>query len=88
MEILFAVFAIVSFVACVYAYLTGVKHGMRVSARSVPNPIKEAVVASSNKKEPTADINDVINQIMSYDYDPALKATDQMRFRGEICRIF
>jgi len=84
MEIIFALFAMISFIACVYAYLTGVNHGMRVSVRSVPKPIKEVIDSAKNtvKKEDEV-VDDIISQMLNYDYDAALKATEQMRIRGE-----
>lgn len=78
MEIFYYVIALVSFVACVYAYLLGVKHGMKVSSKTVPRPLHEALkpIEKALKKET---IEEPISTIMSWNYEEALKAVKKER---------
>lgn len=75
--------AIASFIACVYAYTLGAKHGMSVSNGRVPHPVKEIVTEVTNavqtKKEP---IEDLMQSVMSYDYETALQAVKNERLGG------
>lgn len=81
------IMALVSFVACVYAYTLGVKHGLGVNKGRAPQPIREAIqsvksVAEVVNKEP--ELPDVIQTIMAYDYESALQAVkkEQLEARG------
>lgn len=79
----YGIMAIVSFIACVYAYTLGAKHGMSVSKGRVPQPIKEVVAdvarAVETKKDPVVDI---MQQVASYDYEAAYEAVKKEHLGG------
>lgn len=80
MDIILGIALIISFIACVSAYLMGVSHGMRVYNRNVPS-IKELVPKAikdvlTKSEEPQEDL---ISEIMGYSYESAIEAIKKER---------
>jgi hypothetical protein len=78
----YMVMAVVGFVATVSAYLMGVSHGMRVSNRNIPHPIKEATQSIKQQITPQVVDDDITSQLLSYDYNKALESVKKEHLEG------
>jgi len=77
--IIIAVLMGIAFIGVVSAYLMGVSHGMRVSNRNIPHPIKEATQVIKEQIAPTPQEPDLIDEIMNYDYAKAFESVKKQR---------
>lgn len=76
--------SVISLILCVYTYILGTRHGMSVSKGRVPQPIKEAVNSIKAVVQPANDAQSTaMQQIMSYDYETALKSVKKEQLEGK-----